>query len=78
MKSQTSGAFNVSSGIGLKVRDILSVIQGNSTLNIVQLPADWTAGTKRLGSSSKITSELGWRTRTSIEAGIRATKKALQ
>jgi len=71
---------NVSSGVGLSILQLTQIMQ-----DIAEAPgdirfeaADWTYRSRRIGSPIKVNQDLGWRSGTSIEAGLREVWKELQ
>ncbi len=76
MESSISGeVLNVGSGISTSVADLVHSITrvagGSPTPE--HGPADWTAGSHRVGNVRRIESVLGWTAETSLEDGLRKT-----
>lgn len=67
--------FNVGSGVATAVRELVaSMVRVSGRDAPVEVgPADWTHGSSRVGNVEKIASLLGFRPRTSLEAGLGAT-----
>lgn len=67
--------FNVASGRGVSVLELVKTMLrvADSKLKITFEPADWTAGTERVGSGVKAERELGWSPKVSLEDGLRQT-----
>lgn len=67
--------FNVASGIGVKVADLLRLLSdvagysGDPEL----MPRDWTADTHRIGDPTKARELLGWSSTTPLEVGLTRT-----
>lgn len=75
-----SGTFNVGSNMGYSINDIISICQAVSKINaevqyIPQRPIDIKSV---ILDSSNIFSTTGWKAKTSLESGIRATWKWIQ
>ncbi len=71
----TGEVFNVATGTGVRVNDLLKAaaeVAGYSG-PIESLPADWTAGTHRVGAPEKATQLLGWTATTPLLEGLRRT-----
>lgn len=64
--------YNVSSQTAINVRNIMDVLKMllKSSVAIEMLPEDWTSGSKRFGSNSKIKTELGWVPKIDIQTGL--------
>lgn len=70
-----SEVINVGSGEGVRVLELLSTMQkvSGSRAAIEQGPADWTAGTSRIGDIGKARALLGWQPQVAIEEGLART-----
>ena len=67
--------FNVASGKATSVNHLLDTmmkVAGKGSEKISQ-PADWTAGSHRVGSIEKIREQVGWQPATSLEEGLART-----
>jgi UDP-glucose 4-epimerase len=66
--------LNVASGRGVSVNELTTAMLAvtDRALEPRPLPADWTAGSRRVGDASAIASELGWKPETSLEDGLRS------
>ncbi|MBL8634748.1 MAG: NAD-dependent epimerase/dehydratase family protein [Myxococcales bacterium] len=71
----SSEVFNVGSGVGVRVIDLLEMMRKVSGRDVAieHGPADWTAGSSRLGNVEKAHALLGWRATTPLEEGLRQT-----
>jgi UDP-glucose 4-epimerase len=66
--------FNVGSGVAVSVRELVELITrlaGGPQPTFA--PADWTAGTSRVGDGTHTTEVLGWKASTSLEEGLKRT-----
>lgn len=69
-----SMTLNVASGRALSVNELTSTmidVVGDPTLRPVNGPADWTAGSRRLGEAALIEKAIGWRPEVPFEDGVR-------
>lgn len=67
--------FNIGSGVGTSVNrlvDVLTTESGRKTSKAYE-PADWTAGTSRVGDVNKARERLGFVAKTSLEQGLSLT-----
>jgi UDP-glucose 4-epimerase len=74
--SQISGeVFNVGSGVGTSINALTKLMLkvSESSQAPQYEPADWTAGTSRVGKIEKIGKMLNWNSKTSLEEGLRRT-----
>jgi UDP-glucose 4-epimerase len=72
----TGEVFNVGSGQGVAVRDLVETlleVAGRRGLGIAAGPADWTAGSCRVGEVDKARTVLGWEARTPLAEGLART-----
>jgi len=76
LMSEVSGIFNVSSGHGTAVEDLISEIAGESFAEIIYTAPDWTEGTKRIGFNTELTKKFAWRPKIDIVKGIALTKES--
>lgn len=67
--------FNVGSGVAVSVRELVELITrlAGGTPAPEFAPADWTAGSSRVGDVRHMTEVLGWKASTSLEAGLSRT-----
>jgi UDP-glucose 4-epimerase len=67
--------LNIASGVATRVSDLIGTIIRVSGKNIAAERAepDWTQGSRRAGDPEKAARLLGWRAKTSLEAGLSAT-----
>jgi UDP-glucose 4-epimerase len=74
----TNDIFNVSSGSGVSIDELtIKMLQiCNSDLKVYAEP-DWTAGTYRVGSNSKLKQVTGWEPKVSLDCGLRKTWESL-
>ena len=63
---------NLGSGMGIAVNDLTTLMLDIADLDIdVQLgPADWTAGTRRVGNIFYARDRLGWKAEVKLESGL--------
>lgn len=76
MESEVSGeVFNVCSGIPYTVNEVLETMisVARCEKKMEQAPADWTAGTCRVGKNEKIGRLLAWKPKTPLAAGLEQT-----
>jgi UDP-glucose 4-epimerase len=67
-----SKTVNVASGSGVSVNDLTTAMLATSGSGLAPLscPADWTAGSRRVGDATLAASELGWKTETPLAVGL--------
>lgn len=72
--SDVDGIINVASGEGISVRHLVDTMckVSNQASSPVFAPADWTAGSCRVGDASRIRRLLGWQPVLSLEDGLRS------
>ena len=76
LESTASGeVFNIASGVPTSITALVALMQqvAGSTLPVQHEPADWTAGSMRVGDPRKAERVLGWRATTSLRDGLAAT-----
>jgi len=76
MTSATHGeVFNIGSGRATTVNHLLDTMLrvSESSSSKLSQPADWTAGSWRVGDVQKISKQLGWEATTSLEEGLEQT-----
>jgi len=81
IESASSGeVVNIGSGIATEVGDLVRRMVTISGRDIVPepAPADWTAGSRRVGNVDKAAKLLDWRSTTSLDDGLRATYEWLK
>lgn len=81
LESPVSGElFNVGSGVATSVRDLVAAITrvSGKPAGVEAGPADWTAGSSRVGNVAKIRDSLGFVATTSLEQGLTATLRWLE
>jgi nucleoside-diphosphate-sugar epimerase len=69
----SSEIVNISSGVSHSVESVLEqmcVVSG-SRFHPRFMPADWTAGTDRVGSKDKVYSSFGWEAKVPLEQGLK-------
>ena len=71
--------FNVSSGIPLTIGELTEKMCHVTGVNLsVFAPPDWTHGTRRVGSNTKLKQLTGWIPRVSLEEGLNRTWSSLR
>jgi nucleoside-diphosphate-sugar epimerase len=81
MESAASGeVLNVGSGVATEVGDLVRRMVKISGRDVAPeaAPADWTAGSRRVGDVAKAEKLLDWRATTSLDDGLRATYEWLK
>lgn len=75
MSEVTGEVFNVASGVGTRVVELVAELtrQVGGAASYRFGDADWTAGTSRVGDPAKISGALGWRAATPLAEGLRRT-----
>ncbi len=68
-------AFNIASGKGVSINQLVRLMQKVSVFNqkTIRAPADETAGSRRVGSTKKTLNELNFKPKISLEQGLRRT-----
>jgi len=69
---------NVASGAAISVRELTGVMLAvtRSSLEPIAGPADWTAGSRRVGSPDIAAEQLGWKATTPLREGLRRVWEA--
>lgn len=72
--------LNVGSGVGTPVAALIAEMTAiaGKTVSPRTAPADWTAGTRRVGAVTRIADVLGWRATTPLSAGLRRVYEFMQ
>jgi UDP-glucose 4-epimerase len=67
-----SKTINISSGHGVSVNDLTTAMLAASGSELAprSCPADWTAGSRRLGDATLAASALGWKAETPLAVGL--------
>lgn len=76
----SGGLYNVGSGVATSVRDLIALMirVSGKTVGVEAGPADFTAGSCRVGNVEEIHARLGFRAATSLEQGLTATLRWLE
>ncbi|MCL4820993.1 MAG: NAD-dependent epimerase/dehydratase family protein [Vicinamibacteria bacterium] len=75
-RAPAGSTLNVASGRGLEIGELTRAmieVAGRPDLEPEPAPADWTAGTRRVGDPERAAAELGFRVTTPLETGLRET-----
>lgn len=75
-RAAAGSTLNVASGRGIEIGELTRAmieVAGRPDLEPEPAPADWTAGTRRVGDPERAAAELGFRVTTPLETGLRET-----
>lgn len=80
LNAPSGGVYNVGSGVGTSVRDLVERMREVSCCEspISYQPPDWTSGSCRVGSIQKITSQLGWKPVVGLDEGLRQVYRTIK
>jgi UDP-glucose 4-epimerase len=70
-----AGIYNVASGSAVSIGELTDLMIRTASTKLAPrfVPADWTAGSIRVGDASLIRATTGWRPRVGLEAGLKST-----
>ena len=73
-----NGVLNVSSGIGITIKSLIGrMLDISGTSDFIHATADWTSGTRRVGTYQKLKASTGWTPQISIDEGLLKTWESL-
>ncbi len=76
-RGRPGGTYNIGSGSATTVNELVHIMleAANSPLEILHAPADWTAGSLRVGKNDLAREVLGWVPTTSLRTGLTSVYK---